>query len=421
MAAWLDVAGRLAEGRPAAERTQSYVQACERVGCAVPDLDIVDEYGSEDGLDLRALDDDCAQLRAAGVAVMESLRMQRAQVAELAAAWTGPGADAAVAFLQRHCDTANAITTEIRAAAQRCESLRDNLWRLIDAKVAAAIAIDDRSLAQRPEWLAAVATVSTGAGDRQIAEEVVREQINPYVHNDIGNDWRDAMRSARTEVAAYYDMVNDRLAGALAAASFEIPGDLGPVGGPPVRPAAAGPPSGIAAPSAPVGFGGRPADPGPPIGSATRPPATNPPPATDVPLPQPFSGLGSGGGVGGSGGLGALAGRIVDAMGDALGGALGSSDPGEDDPFRDDLDDDQHPKRPHAPKEVDQADKVDRSDDKPPPTDRADAAATPHAATQVPDAAEPVAAPTQVVTPPAPPDPATPCEIAADELPKAGQ
>ena len=90
--------------------------------------------------------------------------MQRAQVAELAAAWTGPGADAAVAFLQRHCDTANAVATEVRAAAQRCESLRDNLWYLVDSKVATAIAIDDRTLAQRPAWLAAAAAVRPGRG-----------------------------------------------------------------------------------------------------------------------------------------------------------------------------------------------------------------------------------------------------------------
>ncbi|CAM3099136.1 hypothetical protein BST27_16055 [Mycobacterium intermedium] len=420
MAAWLDVAGRLAEGRPAVERTQSYVQACERVGCVAPDLDVADEYGSEEGLDLRALDDDCARLRAAGAAVMEALRMQRAQVAELAAAWSGPGADAAVAFLQRHCDTANAIATEIRAAAQRCESLRDNLWRLVDAKVAAAIEIDDRSAAQRPDWLAAVAAVSTGAGDHQTAEAVVRQQVNPYVHNDIGNDWYDAMRSARTGVAAYYDMVNDRLAGA-PAASFEIPGDLGPAGGPSVRPAVGRPTFGVAAPSAPAGFGGRPADPGPPIGTAMQPSATSPPATTDVPLPQPFSGLGSAGGLGG---LGAIAGRIIDTMGDAVGGALAPSDPGdadsfdgdgdgdgddaEDDHDDDNNDDDRRPRSHHDLKESDKA-------------DRAHAAATPHAVTQAPGTAEPSAGPTQVVTPPAPPDAATPCEIAADELPKAGQ
>lgn len=148
----LNVAERLAEGRPAAEHTQSYVRACHLVGYQHPDLtaypaQIHDWYGSEDGLDLHALDADCAQLRAAASVLMEALRMERSQVAVLAAAWTGSGADAAVHFVQRHCETGNSVVTEVRAAAQRCESLRDNLWQLVDSKVATAIAIDERALA----------------------------------------------------------------------------------------------------------------------------------------------------------------------------------------------------------------------------------------------------------------------------------
>ena len=143
------------------------------------------------------------------------------------AAWTGPGADSALAFLQRHCDAANVVATEVRAAAQRCESLRDNLWYLLDAKVATAIAIDDRTQAQRPAWLAAAAAVTTGAGDRATAEEVVQQQIKPYVDNDIRNEWLTAMRSTQAGVAASYDMVTDRFAAA-PAVYFEIPGDLGP-------------------------------------------------------------------------------------------------------------------------------------------------------------------------------------------------
>lgn len=135
----LNVAERLAEGRPAAEHTQSYVRACHLVGYQHPDLtaypaQIHDWYGSEDGLDLHALDADCAQLRAAASVLMEALRMERSQVAVLAAAWTGSGADAAVHFVQRHCETGNSVVTEVRAAAQRCESLRDNLWQLVDSK-----------------------------------------------------------------------------------------------------------------------------------------------------------------------------------------------------------------------------------------------------------------------------------------------
>src|ERR1700739_1782116 len=188
---------------------------------------IRDSYTSEDGLDLRALDRDCTELRAAGAAVMEALRIQRGQLAELGAAWTGPGGDPAVGFLQRHCDAAYAVATEMRAAAQRCESLRDNLWYLVDSKVATAVAIDERTRAQRQTLLAAAAAVTTGSGDRPAAEEVVRQQMNPYVDNEIRDDWLTTMRSTEAGVATSYDMVIRRMA-AVPAAHFESPGDLGP-------------------------------------------------------------------------------------------------------------------------------------------------------------------------------------------------
>ncbi|SOX52327.1 hypothetical protein MAAFP003_993, partial [Mycobacterium ahvazicum] len=228
----LDVAERLAEGRVAIERTQAYVQACQTMGYEHPDLtshpsQIRDWFDSEDGLDLRVLDRDCALLRAAGAAALEGLRIQQDQVAGLVAAWMGAGSDAAVAFLQRHCDAANMVATEVRAAAQRCESLRDNLWYLLDSKVGAAIAIDDRSQAQRSAWLAAAAVVTAGAGERSTAEQVVRGQVMPYVDNDIRNDWLAAMRSSTAAFGTAYDMVNDRMAAA-PAAYFEMPTDLGP-------------------------------------------------------------------------------------------------------------------------------------------------------------------------------------------------
>ena len=70
MAERLDVAGRLAEGQPAVEHTQTYVRACQVLGYHDPELtsrptQISDWYDSEEGLNLRALDGDCAQLRAA--------------------------------------------------------------------------------------------------------------------------------------------------------------------------------------------------------------------------------------------------------------------------------------------------------------------------------------------------------------------
>ena len=147
-----------------------YVRACQALGYQHPDLtshpsQIRDWYDSEDGLDLGALDSDCAKLRAAGAAVAEGLRIQRAQLAELAAAWTGPGGDSADRFLQRHCDAANTVATEVRAAAQRCESLRDNLWYLLDVEGRDGHRHRRSHAAQRAAWLAAAAEVTTGTGE----------------------------------------------------------------------------------------------------------------------------------------------------------------------------------------------------------------------------------------------------------------
>uniref|UniRef100_UPI0019168329 hypothetical protein n=1 Tax=Mycobacterium intracellulare TaxID=1767 RepID=UPI0019168329 len=297
MADRLDVDARLAEGRVAIEHTQTYVLASHALGYQHPDLtahpaQIREWYASEDGLDLRALDRDCAELRAAGVVAAEALRMQRAQVAELAAAWQGAGGDAAAQLLQRHCDSADAVVGELRAAAQRCESLRDNLWHLVDSKVATAIAVDDRAQAQRPAWLAAAAKVT--AGDPRGAEDVLREQVIPYVDNDIRNDWLAAMRSTSDGVQTSYAMVIDRAAAA-PAARFEFPGDLGEG----VVPVQLAPP--VAAASAP-----RVDD------SAATVAAAAPTPVAPLPAPPaPAAGWGSG--------LGDASGWPAESLGD-LGG-----------------------------------------------------------------------------------------------------
>ncbi|OMC54248.1 hypothetical protein A5747_17275 [Mycobacterium sp. IS-836] len=459
----LDVAERLAEGRLAVEHTQAYVRACQALGYEQSDLtsnpsQIRDWYGSEDGLDLHALDHDCAELRAAGDAVTESLRIQRAQAGELAAAWTGPGADAALAFLQRHCDEAGALATEVRAAAQRCESLRDNLWCLVDAKAATAIAIDDRTQAQRPTWLAAAASVTTGAGDRWTAAEIVQEQLKPYVDNDIRNEWVSAMRSSLAGVAASYDMVIDRMA-ATPVVYFELPGELGPGWQPvePVPPGAPAPPAAtVVTPAAAVPPAVAPAAAAPAAACAAAVPPTNP-----APLPDLGTALGSGsgmpsgagdlgGGLSGLGGLGGLASRIVDAMGGLLGSAgdaLGGDDPFDKDAFggdpfhpddeREDSDDrtDDDGDESEQPENGDKA-AGDKPVDGPPPpfeapppvgappveaTPPADAPPTAEAPPDEPPPDEPPPAATPAPAAAPPTDGSTPCEIAADQLPQAGQ
>jgi hypothetical protein len=438
----LDVAERLAEGLPAVEHTQTYVRACHALGYAHPDLtsypsQIRDLYNSEDGLDLNALDRDCAELRAAGAAVMEALRIQRAQVAELGAAWTGPGGDSAVGFLQRHCDAAYTVATEVRAAAQRCESLRDNLWYLVDSKVATAIAIDERTRAQRQKWLAAAAAVTTGVGDRPTAEEVVRQQINPYVDNEIRDDWLTTMRSTEAGVATSYDMVIRRMAAA-PAACFESPGDLEP-GYRPFPPAPPTAPTSAAA-VAPAMFPSLPADPAPAPALTTASAPAPSIPATPLPdlgtalgaaSGMPTGDLGGLGGLGGGlGGLGGLASRIVDAMGSLLGSATDSlgdpsaPDPSDEDPFHADEVEDK-PGEPDDAKEVEKTpdDEAAKPAEEARPVDESPPmAAPPVESPPAPiDAPAPVAAPPTGVPAPAINEGSTPCEIAADQLPQAGQ
>ncbi|BBY22583.1 hypothetical protein [Mycobacterium stomatepiae] len=457
MADRLDVAERLAEGRVAIEHTQVYVRACQTIGYEHPDLtshpsQIRDWFGSEDGLDLYVLDRDCAQLRAAGAAVAEGLRIQRDQVAELSAAWTGVGSDAAIAFLQRHCDAATMVVAEVRAAAQRCESLRDNLWHLLDSKVGTAIAIDDRSQAQRSAWLAAAAVVTAGSTERSTAEQVVQGQVMPYVDNDIRNDWVTAMRASLTAFGTAYDMVSDRMAAA-PAAYFDAPADLGPGYQPPPaplpQPAPVATTPAVVLPSVAAGAAPSPA--------ASLPAETPAPAAPAPPLAPPLSDLGAGpgdasglptgaggfgdlaGGAGGLGGLSGLAGRIVDAMTgllgsatDGLGDSSGLDDPAPKDPFDDDTSDDEDPFQPDdAHKEPDDVDAEKLAEPKeaeeaqpvgvPPP---AETPPLPGGEQPAAGAPIPAAAPAPTAAPaPAPgsTDGATPCEIAADQVPQAGQ
>ena len=58
--------------------------------------------------------------------------------------------------------------------------------------------------------------MTTGAGDRAAASELIDQQVKPFVDNDIRADWLTAMRSAMAAVAAPYDAATadaDRRAG----------------------------------------------------------------------------------------------------------------------------------------------------------------------------------------------------------------
>jgi hypothetical protein len=452
-----DAAARLADGRLAVERTQDYVWACHVLGYQHPDLTVHDSqvrdwYDSEDGLDLCALDDDCVKLRAAVHASEQALAMQRAQLAELAAAWTGMGANAAMEVLQRHCDSGSEVTAAVRAAAERCAALRDDLWRALDAKVAAAMSIDDRRLAERPAWLSAAQSVKSGT-DEELAQDLVEQRIKPYVDNDIRIDWLTAMRSALASVDAVFDTVIDALA-VTPPVCFETPGKLGgeSSAGEAIVPMtrAPGEPAAASAPAPPANT----------MPAAVTPlapmPATLPadlldglppvPPLSDwaSPLGDSSAGMSAGtGNFGGLGGLGSLAGSVAGIVGnivDGIGGLIASltdglGDPSESSLLGDPLDDaSEVADGPDDGEPVDQGDQPDditpeESSENPLPT--ADLDDQPVQEPTAPPMASPPAAPGPEPAPPAePPPPApsesepdasTPCEIAADELPQAGR
>jgi hypothetical protein len=416
--------------------------ACHVLGYTNPDLtlhasQVSDWYGSEDGLDLRALDADCGALEAAVAATEDALTRQDDQLGALSAAWQGRSADVSREFLRMHGEASSAAAAAVRSTADALAALRDNLWHTVDEKVAAAIAAEGRA---PDEWLAAAQTVTTGAGDRAAASERIDHEVKPFVDNDIRTGWLTAMRSAIGAVTDSYDAATAELT-AEPDAVFEVPGDLGPSWTPPPRddqaptvpaaasaslPAAATPPL-WGAPAAPSNFAPAPASaapaPLPPFDAGSTAPAMAAPPSAPA-----LGGLPEVGG-----GLSGLGQQLADAFGSLLGSAddasvdpadIDQSDKGvddkddtlDDDTLDDDPEDDDEPVEPVAEEPVEPVEPVEPCEPAAPP-----------ASIDPPPPTEP--APTPVPVPP-PPEPAaplsaeaaaeTPCEIAADELPQVG-
>jgi hypothetical protein len=450
MADRFDVSARLAEGRAAVEHTQTYVDACHQLGYQQPDLtahtsQVWDWYDAEAGLDLRILDDDVGALRAAVNAIEEALWVQRTQVTELAAVWRGSGADAAMRFLQRHCDVAAEVAAHVGAAAEHYVALRDDVWKSLDGKVANAAAIDERTAAQRSAWLAACRSVTAGTGERSTAEEVIQQQVKPYVDNDIRNDWLAAMASGSASVAASYDEAIHALA-STSEVRFDVPGDFGPSWQPAFeeRP--------VTAAASTMALPAEPAPTVPAAAPSIRPPTspqrqgvstdgTNDAASMPAELAAPLgdtSGLSTGagnlGGLGGvAGGIGGVVGSIVDSIGSILGslaGGLGdgsgSGDPLADDPL--DLDDaDKHGDKDTddnaEPVSVDDTTAAEQPVDPVPENPLATGDPVAEPVGQQLDPPPPAAPPADQPPPAAAPqtDGSTPCEIAEDELPQAGQ
>lgn len=452
MAQQYDVAARLAEGREALAHIQTYASAGSRSGYRHPDLigydgQLSDRYDSEAGLDLRLLDSDCTALAALADVADDALGRQRGRLIEVTAAWRGSGAEVAAEFLRRHCDAGAQLTARLRAAATGYAALRDELWRLVDAKASAVSALDERVGAQRPVWLAAAHAVCSGTADEH-AVDVVEKQVIPYVDNDVRGVWASVVQPARDAAEAAY-----RAAVAAADPSpgtvFAFPGDLGPAPpleatGPvtPVLPAAVAPVAADVPPAdvPPADSGERPASGVPDSAAALDDPSVDPglPEGLGVPgdLGLPAGGL-PGGGTGGLGGLGGLIPRLADALG---GPGLGDGfsdpfgDPFEDPAWADDHDPDDPESDPDDPEaepaddaaeeaDGDDPDQAELADDAEPESEAPESAADADEAEPAADTVgtgetdEPAAAP----GPPADGPPKTPCEIAAEELPQVGQ
>jgi hypothetical protein len=453
MAEKFDVASRLAEGRPAVDNIQTYVWACHVLGYTNPDLtqhasQVSDWYGSEDGLDLRALDADCAALEAAVAATEDALTRQGDQFGALSAAWQGRSADLSRAFLHRHGEASAAAAAAVRTTADALAKLRDNLWHTVDGKVAAAITTEGRA---PDEWLAAAQTVTTGAGDRAAASERIDQEVKPFVDNDIRGDWLAAMRSATAAVAELYDAATAELT-AEPDAMFDVPGEIGPSWTPPLRddevatvPAAV---TSVSPPAVAPSWGA-PTAPSP-MQAPPVPPPMPPPPvdagSTAPAMAAPPSAPSLGGLPDVGGGLSGLGQQLADAFGSLLGSADGAlpdsagiDEPVDDvddvdDKLDDDPGDDEESVEPATDPEGEPAAEkpVEAPVAEEPVVESADGCeqAGPPAPVDPPPS-EPAPTPVRVPPPPPPAEPAappsaeavaeTPCEIAADELPQVGQ
>jgi hypothetical protein len=433
-----DVAARLATGEPAVERIGTYVWACRQLGYQHPDLtahaaQVRDWYARDDGLDLRALDADCAALSAAAAAADDAVRRHGELCTELAGAWSGGGAGAAREFLWRHGQSAVTIRDGLRRAADALTTLHDELWRAVDEKVEAVRDIDDRRLPQRAEWLAAAQTVTVGAGDRAAASELVDQQIKPFVDNDIRSDWLAAIHRATASTTAAYDAAIARIDSG-GASTFDVPGELGPrrdgQGSPPMPVAAdavaadpiAAPP-GATVPAAAVTSSPPPyADPPVLMPTPTPAPLAEPPAAMAPPAPMPS--LGEMGG--GMPSLGTGASGFGQQLADLIGGLVGSSEDALPDPTDEVAEPDEDPEQ-HEDPETEPAEAAEESETE----DDAETPDAEAAPSEEPEPAPPESAVTPVPPEPEPPIPPavaeampaekTPCEIAADELPQVGE
>jgi hypothetical protein len=334
---------------------------------------IHDWYYAEDGLRLDILDADAAALSAASAGAEEALRVHREALDLVSHSWLGGSGSSAGEFLARQSAAAAKIVVSLRSAAAALTALRVGLEQLVDAKVDAARSGD----------FSAVASLST-------------------------------------EAAAAYDVAVSRL-GELPAPRFETP----------ARPAELTPPQRPSIPPAPR-----------PVPDQAPVPVSAP---VSAPLsPSPGQGWTSGAPVGALPGIpdigGSLAGLVtwiaqtLGSYADATSGPTPlSTETGIPDGSLTDV-------KPVVPEQHSRPDTLLAAEvpaaisvSAPPgpaepvapadPVGTAPVAATPEPAVPPPPP-PPAPPPTAAPPPPAPAaaaDVATPCEIAADELPRVGR
>ncbi|MEW5813310.1 MAG: hypothetical protein AB1925_28130 [Actinomycetota bacterium] len=454
MAETFDVPGRLAQGRPAVEALSQYVWAAHQVGYADPDLtlhpgQVRDWYGTEDGMDLVALQRDCLSLDAAVRAAREALAIQERQGGALSHAWQGSGAQAARQFLHRHGTASAAVADALAAAAAALHRALEQLWRAVDTKVETTLGVEAEVGAARGQWQAAAETMISGAGDRAAAAELVDTAVKPFVHDRIGAEWLTAMQAASAAVTEAYRGATAEIHGGPPVV-FDIPGELGPSAPPPPLPPPPPPVASVPAPAgvtaevpaptapaawvapaavAPPAFAPPPAPlaPTPPVPEAT-PPAGPPPPL--APAAAPMSDLGA------SAGMPAVGQRFADALSGLLGGdaaddaidlpaGLAAPEPEfdtDDDTDTDDEVDDTEekadaddPEEDPEPGEPEELSDEEPAGDQLPPEEESETVAAP---APTPPPPPPPADP--LPEPPPPVEERTPCEIAADEVPQVG-
>ncbi|MFN8227751.1 MAG: hypothetical protein U0R18_13670 [Mycobacterium sp.] len=383
-----DVAARLRDGWAALDNLQKCVDACGLAGYR-----LIDVYGSEHGLDLIALDADAGVLRAAAVRADEAAELVRAQPGRLSEAWRGPAGEQAADLVGGHAAAAARLASAVRLAAEACATLGAELWRIVGARVARTQTV---ATAVRPEWL-------TG--------EVAGEELKAFAHNIILGEWTAAMRQADDDARAVYRRAITTL-DAVGPIGFAVPGPLA-TGAPP-----ASAPSPTMPASAPLST--MPASaPSPAMPASAPSPAmpasvSSPVPAPQVPAPPPIpldtysSGLLQPP-VAPPSAPASLPSMPMPDLGD---GAPTMPQFAPDTPENPESGSHEDSEKPEVEPEAEEPEKPEPEKPEPEPE--------PESATPQPEPTAPQPEPTAPQPEPAAEPPATPCEIAADQLPQVG-